>query len=991
MRNSIRFIFPLLLATLLSACSTKHNTWYSRHYQALVTHYNVEWNGKQAYKQGLRTLYAQGHDDFSTMLPVFPTGNHRDTTLVTTDMQRAIDKAQKARRLHSIRKKPKKNPKRRNDPKYQSFMRKEEYNTRMSGVWLLLGNAQLTKGDYLAAMATFTYVTKHFTEEPHAVIAANAGLARSYLELGWIYDAEDVIETTARNDAPRRLQPLVNSTLADVRLRMGNYSEATDALQAAVKGERDRRQRARDYYVLGQLLQRMEGNGLPAIEAYKKAARQSNSYTLALNAKVNQYEALGDVNANEALRKLRKMLKRDKYDNNREKIYIAMANVELHNDDIAAAERDFRLAIDTASEESPDLLRANMLLADMLFDQRRYIDAQPYYTQADALMLSEHPDYARVSERARTLEQLATHNDVVRQQDSLRHLADLPPEQRDTLILAELRRRKEEQERQTQKKAEEERRQLFQSIRDGEEFGDGSIESETNNLAANAATPASFYFDNKSAIEAGERAFKSKWGERQLRDDWRRANTTPLLADNDEVDDDALTEALNDGSEYYRKEKMTKADNVNEADDLKQHVSALPLTPAERQAADSVVGEALLAMASLYEQRVPDDSMAMVTYEEFERRFPRHRRLVDVYYANYLLAKKQGDAASAEIYRSRLIARFPESRYAIALADPNYERNIVAQLEQQEQLYQQTYYAYMRAHADSVIHAYDFARKEYPLAPLLPKFAFLSALAQGIKGNAARFESELQDLIRDYPESDVTSRAKTILALYQQRRPALGSSSHGSLIAMRDSMVANDSNPIDTTSFTFQPRDRYTVLVIDSNANAQDNLLQYSIATFNFNTFLVRQFDMEKRREDSAIIISLAELSDLREAFWYIDNLANDSAFQQYRIEDNILLIPISTDNLALVQKGRAMRDYIDFYNDSIAPLHPVQRIDRTEAKTQRDRLMEAALAAERLAKQQEEQAELERLEREEAEERERQETERRQREERRQKRDKKQ
>lgn len=986
MRKSIRFIFPLLLTTLLSACSSKHNTWYSRHYQALVTRYNVEWNGRQAYKQGLRALYAQGHDDFSTMLPVYPTGNHRDTTLVITDMQRAIDKAQKARRLHSIRKKPKKDPKRRDDPKYQSFMRKEEYNTRMSGVWLLLGNAQLTKGEYLAAMATFTYVTKHFTEEPHAVIAANAGLARAYLELGWIYDAEDVIETTARDDAPRQLQPLVNSTLADVRLRMGNYSEATDALQAAVKGERDKRQRARDYYVLGQLFQRMEGNGLPAIEAYKKAARRSQSYTLALNAKVNQYEALGDVNANEATRKLHKMLKRDKYAKNREKIYIALANVERHVGDFAAAERDFRVAIDTANDESPDLLRANLLLADMLFEQRRYIDAQPHYTQADALMLSDHPDYPRVSERARTLEQLVAHNDVVRQQDSLRHLADLPPEQRDSLILAELRRRKEEQERQAQKTAEEERRKLFQSIRNEEQFGDGSVESGANNLNANATT---FYFDNKSAVEAGARAFKNKWGERTLRDDWRRANTTPLLADNDEVDDDALAHALDDGTEYYRKEKMTNVDTANADDDLKQHVSALPLATAERQAADSVVAEALLAMASLYEQRVPDDSMAMVTYEEFERRFPRHRRLADVYYANYLLAKKQGDAASAEIYRSRLIARFPDSRYAIALADPNYERDIIARLERQEQLYRQTYYAYMRSHADSVIQAYDFARREYPLAPLLPKFAFLSALAQGIKGNAARFESELQDLIRDYPDSDITSRAKTILALYQQRHPALGSSSHGSLIAMRDSMVANDNNPIDTTSFTFQPRDRYIVLVIDSNANAQDNLLQYCIASFNFNTFLVRQFDMEKRREDSAVIISLAELSDLREAFWYIDNLADDSAFQKYREEDNILLLPVSTDNFALVQKGRSMRDYLDFYNDSIAPLHRVQRVDRAEVKTQRDRLMEAALAAERLAKQQEEQAELERLEREEAEERERQATERRLREERRQKREK--
>ena len=977
--RTLRNYILLLAILLLNACSAKHNTSFSRRYQALVTHYNVEWNGQQAYKQGMRTLYAQGHDDFSTFLPVYPSGNHRDTSLVLADMQRAIEKAQKAQHIHSIRKKPKNNPKRRNDPKWQSFMRKEEYNTRMSGIWLLLGNAQLEKGEYLAAMATFSYVTKHFTEEPDAVIAANAGLARSYLELDWLYDAEDVIETTARNDAPRQLQPLVLTTLADVRLRMDNISEAADALQAAAKKERNRRQRARDYYILGQLYQQMDGNGMQAIEAYKKAARGSSSYALALNAKVNQYEALSDINTQTALHKLHKILRQDKYTNNRDKILIAIANVERKSGDFQSAERDYRLAIDTASEESQDRLRANILLADMLFDLHRYIDAQPFYTQADALISTDHPDYERVSARARTLESLASQNDIVRQQDSLQHLAALPSAERDSLILADIQRRKEQQEQEAQKTAEEERRKLFQSMREQEQFGDGSIEFGMQNPMA--TTSSSFYFYNKSTVEAGAREFKRKWGERTLRDDWRRSNFTPLLAD-DNTDDEPTTEQ-DDDTPYYRTEKMTDADSDSATpDSLKQYIASLPLDPHSRQASDSLIADALLSMASIYEQRVPDDSMATVTYDEFERRFPRHRRMPDVYYSNYLLSKKRGDISSAEFYRMRLLSRFPDSRYAIALADPDYLRNLPAKLQAQEQLYQQTYAAYTRSHPDSVINAYTTVRHDFPIAPLLPKFAFLSALSQAMKGDGNRFESELQDLIRDYPESDVTSRAKTILALYQQRHPVLGTSSHASLIALRDSLTT-PSDTIDTLSFTLDRRAPHIVLVIDSAASSQDNLLQYTIAAFNFNTFLVRQFDMDMRQDDSATVISLARLSDLREAFWYIDNLAADSALSTFLASDSIALVPISADNLDLVQKGRPLRDYLTFYNDSIAPLHPVQTINRSEAQSQRDQLMQAALAAERLARQQEEQAELERIEREEAEERQRQLEERQRREER--------
>ena len=43
-------LVPLLLA--VAGCSTSHNTAVSRSYQALVTRYNVYFNGNEAYKKG---------------------------------------------------------------------------------------------------------------------------------------------------------------------------------------------------------------------------------------------------------------------------------------------------------------------------------------------------------------------------------------------------------------------------------------------------------------------------------------------------------------------------------------------------------------------------------------------------------------------------------------------------------------------------------------------------------------------------------------------------------------------------------------------------------------------------------------------------------------------------------------------------------------------------------------------------------------------------
>ena len=55
MRIRIRTAFYVILLPLVAVvagCSTSHNTAVSRSYQALVTKYNVYFNGNEAYKKG---------------------------------------------------------------------------------------------------------------------------------------------------------------------------------------------------------------------------------------------------------------------------------------------------------------------------------------------------------------------------------------------------------------------------------------------------------------------------------------------------------------------------------------------------------------------------------------------------------------------------------------------------------------------------------------------------------------------------------------------------------------------------------------------------------------------------------------------------------------------------------------------------------------------------------------------------------------------------
>ena len=56
-------------------------------------------------------------------------------------MDIVIEKCRKAIKLHSIQKKPQKNPKKSKDPEYQQWLKQAEFNPMVKKAWLLIGQA----------------------------------------------------------------------------------------------------------------------------------------------------------------------------------------------------------------------------------------------------------------------------------------------------------------------------------------------------------------------------------------------------------------------------------------------------------------------------------------------------------------------------------------------------------------------------------------------------------------------------------------------------------------------------------------------------------------------------------------------------------------------------------------------------------------------------------------------------------------------------------
>ena len=189
-KYTVYFLSILCLLLFLGGCSTKKNTGFRRGYHALNTTYNVHFNGKEAFKRGYTNIENSYKPDYSNIINMYAASDKSTQGAATGDMARAIEKCEKAIKEHSIKVKPKKNPNKARDPKYLAFYNKEEFNPKISEVWMLLAQAKFYSNDYLAASAAFTYVVNHFPEDKLLVAEAKIWKARSFKEMGWTYEAE---------------------------------------------------------------------------------------------------------------------------------------------------------------------------------------------------------------------------------------------------------------------------------------------------------------------------------------------------------------------------------------------------------------------------------------------------------------------------------------------------------------------------------------------------------------------------------------------------------------------------------------------------------------------------------------------------------------------------------------------------------------------------------------------------------------------------------
>ncbi len=905
----------VMLFVVAVSCSTKKNTAASRFWQAFNTRYNVYYNGATNYNEQIKILENEYQDDYSQRLFIHPAEaySHPKSPQPSGSFDRTIEKMQKAISLHSIKKKPKKKAGKANDPKYREWLKRDEYNPFIHNAWYLMAKAQYMKGDFLSSAATFHYIYRHFTWKPKLVQEAQLWEALSYCAMGWVTEADNVLAHVHIDKIEdKQLIALANLAFADYYITDKQTQKAVPYLAEAVKGAKGS-QKVRLNFLLGQLYEEI-GQKDQAYLAYKRAgSSNSSSYRTNVNARIKQSAVFSGTNIDSEVRSLRNMTRYDRNKEYLDQIYYAIGNLYLSRADTTKAVENYVLAAEKSTRNGIDKAVSQLTLGGIYFAQHKYDKAQPCYSEAIPLISEDYPNYKMLKHRSDVLDELAVYAQNVTLQDSLLRLSRMTPEEQKAVIkkiIDELKKKEKEEAENAQREE-----YLAQQAAKG------------NNLTNNNAPQTfqinndnSWYFYNTATKNAGKTAFQQLWGNRKLEDDWRRRNKNTFSFDdeNDESGDSLSTQldslGMANDSTAVDKEALKRSEDPHYEE---YYLKQIPSTPEQIQTSHEVIQEGLFNMGIILKDKLEDYLSAENEFNRLLTDYPDNIYRLDAYYNMYLMYMRNNEIVKAEQCRQLILTDFADSKYGMALQDPQYLDNLKRMDAEQERLYGIAYNAYLDNDNATVHESYAEMMRRYPLSKIMPKFMFIDALSYVTEKNPAKFKEVLKEMLERYPDTDITPTASSMVKSINAGRKLGGSTSNvrGMLWSTR---LGKDSLPQDIerqfTPFTEELDKPQLFILVFSTDSVSSNKVLYEVAKHNFNTFVVKDFDMEQMTFGSMGLLIVKGFENYDELLHYRTVWEQD---QELDLPSLVHPVLISESNFnLLLNEGRSFEEYFRYLDE---------------------------------------------------------------------------
>ncbi|WKZ65689.1 MAG: hypothetical protein QY325_13085 [Flavobacteriales bacterium] len=721
-------LFGGALALLHGGCSTEKDAFANRTYHRLTARDNGWFNANEKLKEVVMGIEDAHVDDFDQVLPLFVYGSEQQAKSATPDLEKCIDKCSLVIERHSME------------------IKGKEKNTWVDDAWFVIARSQFYKRNFSEAERGFTHITRAYkgSDREHDALV---WVARTAIQLEQFAKAQSALDNVANaKDRPKHLdEGELAAVQAELELKRGKVDDAIMHLERAVPLAKRKREKVRWAFVLAQLYG-IKGQEKKAIDQFAAVVKMAPPYEMAFHAQIFQALSFNKGDTKTLRKRLNAMLRDDKHIDHFDMIHYALADLDLKERKRDEAIARLKQSVQASTTDTKQKAKSFLRLADLFFEDRRYVPAQQYYDSTKVLLAETHVRYGEVETRARVLGDLVQQLDIIAREDSLQGLMGLDESELEKKIRGIIRERENAEEDRARREAE------------------ARALPETPAAKPPGGPPGSrgnWYFYDPQQISRGMASFRKKWGSRKLEDDWRRQDRSgsALAMGDDEEEEEGGDDGAGDKAEAEWK-------------DPSFYLRDIPRGDSALAASNGRICGALYASGMIYKEQLRDIDNAIESFEVLNNRFDECRYTPESHYQLYrIYLEKEANGwvdlmggSGSQTYANIILDRWPESEFARLVRDPNILMADEARKKEEEAAYKEVYRLFRQYSYYPVIAACDRVIAEEPNNHYRPKYHFLRAMAIGGTRNIPEYRTALLAVKSQFPGTEEASRAEELLA-----------------------------------------------------------------------------------------------------------------------------------------------------------------------------------------------------------------------------------
>ncbi len=738
--------------------------------------------------------------------------------------------------------------------------------------YVQVGLARLYSCDFLNATQTFKYVnTKSRNKDVRHVALIH--LARTFTENAEYDKAEEAfrfLEKEQLNKTNSKNFYLEKAYHYQVRNDYDNMVRNL-ALADTLLVNSDRK--GRIYFIVGQVYQKL-GFGSEAYNYYRKCLSTNPEYEIDFYARLNmaQVARIGDSKDVRTVRKqFTKLLSDVKNQEFLDKIYFEFGEFERKQGHLPEAIENYKLSAHAGKNKR---IQGNAFLriGELNFDSlKKYSLAKAYYDSAIGALPKEFENYDNIKKRQEVLGDFVTYTETIQLQDSLLYLSTLDSiTVRNKLDSAFALRVKKPEAGKKKKKRN----------------ADPSNNNNQNNpfFQTETTTTSDWYFGNPSAVALGESEFQRIWGNLELADNWRRSNKSAAIT----VDDDVAIAKVDNAIVDNTDEKKEPVDEVGKI------FKILPKTDEQKKVALAKIEEAYFKLGDLYFLKLNERENAFVSYEKLLERFPDTEYGAEVLYKLYLISREKNDGTS-DRFVNLLKEKYPNSTFTKVLINPDYLKETSVAAEKQKLIYKHAYASYqsgnLRESQEKITQALSLGETGFT-----PQLELLKILITGKTEDITKYQFELGEFTKKYPEGSLKSYADNLLA--------------------SSKTFQEKAERAKGIRFSNVPSEPHRFVLVYKNTNKINDKVSEATEAFNKAYFRDKKLNTTNLVfHDDYVLTIVTDFPDRLTAVNYFDKFIAEAGNNKTLASHKFDTFVITKNNFDIFYRTKALDEYLTFFD----------------------------------------------------------------------------